>query len=99
VGEVGGVGGDIDDGDHVHRLAEQTLIAQRLENQATDAAESVDSDFEGHGNSSCDFGFWIADFGSKTSSAQVKDRHPLVKKPHFQSKIRNPKSKMRRRGV
>jgi hypothetical protein len=46
VGEILGVGGDIDDGDDVDLiLAEQALIHDGLENEAADPPETVDSDF------------------------------------------------------
>ena len=51
VGEVVGVGDDVDDADDVDLLAEQALIAEGLEDQATDSAETVDRDFDCHSRS------------------------------------------------
>src|SRR5262245_8499159 len=61
IGELVRVGRDIDHADDVNRLAEQTLIAESLENQAANSAETVDTDFEGH--LSLRVRFWIADCG------------------------------------
>ena len=48
VREVVGVGGDVDHTDDVDLLAEQALIAESLEDQATDAAETVDTNADCH---------------------------------------------------
>src|ERR1019366_2424738 len=48
VGEIIGVGGHVHDGDDVNRLAEETLITERLKDHPADAAESVDSYFYCH---------------------------------------------------
>ncbi len=46
VGEILGVGGDVDDGDDVDLiLAEQALIHDGLEHEAADPPETVNSDF------------------------------------------------------
>ena len=43
VGEVVGVGGDVDHADDVDLLPEQPLIAQGLEDQAADSPEAIDA--------------------------------------------------------
>ena len=48
VGEIIRVGGNVHDGDDINRLAEQTLITERLKDHPADAAESVDSYFDCH---------------------------------------------------
>src|SRR5690606_9097907 len=49
VGEIVGVGGDVDDGHDIELLAQQALIADRLKHHAADATKAVDSNFDGHG--------------------------------------------------
>ena len=46
--KVVGVGGDVDHTDDVDLLAEQALVAKSLEDQATDAAETVDTNADCH---------------------------------------------------
>jgi hypothetical protein len=48
VGEVVGVGDDVDDTDDVDLLAEEALIAEGLEDQAADPAEPIDTYFDRH---------------------------------------------------
>jgi hypothetical protein len=48
VREVVGVRGDVDHTDDVDLLAEEALIAQGLEDQAADAAETIDSNTDRH---------------------------------------------------
>jgi hypothetical protein len=48
VGEVVGVGGDVDDAHHVDLLAQQALVAERLEHEPSDAPEAVDSHSDCH---------------------------------------------------
>jgi hypothetical protein len=47
VGEVVG-GHDVADGDDIEFLAEQTLLDECAEDEAADAAETIDSDFDCH---------------------------------------------------
>ena len=48
VGEVVGVSRNIDDGNDIDFFAEQTLVANRLENHAADTAKTIDTNFDSH---------------------------------------------------